>query len=273
MKLTDLVESYKDANVETCQKRVFGIEVDSADNVTPPAGLEEVGFLVSFTEDGDIAESVLDLAISYKISNLDVLLEIPYSELEKSSFNKVDLSYLLTVSSNIGTWLSFLPPQTSEQAAWDKYTQVICSISDKYFEKQNFDQMVLPFTNYLQYLFMEIILGKDKMANFAPTDEYIQNYYGSADVEKSNAMKDVLRQHVYTIFEGQENFELNAKHHLTVAYEQVEKFAPVLRESAIKKISYFDDLDRKAEAVNNTPEISSSGSTLQPDKPELDKKD
>ena len=77
-------------------KEVYSIELD-ADSVkteysTPPQALETVGFIFKVDSDGMIEENLLDIIISYKLTNLSVIVEVPANLF---SSGKVEPKYLI----------------------------------------------------------------------------------------------------------------------------------------------------------------------------------
>ncbi|MEO0392597.1 MAG: hypothetical protein AAF213_05030 [Pseudomonadota bacterium] len=197
MLLSELVE--KD---EVSTPAIYGVEVD-VESFTPPAKLEEIS-LIYKADGADIDEALMDVIISYGLAGIEVILEIP------AEADDIDAKYLVSVAANAGFSLSLLPPKEPSEEADTKYFARLTDFSGIYLTQNNFGKFIAPVTNYLEYLFVELLRGPE--APFEVNDPYIKERL----VELTNedfvtAFKDSLRQDFYNFFGGQEEFERFAR--------------------------------------------------------------
>ena len=196
MLLSELIEQDNTGDV------AYGVEVDT-DSFTPPPGLKEIS-LIYKADGNDIDESLMDIIISYGIAGVEVILEIP------AETPDIDAKYIVSVAANAGFSLSLLPPVDNSQTANEAYFERLREFAEVYVAQNNFGKFIAPVTNYLEYLFVELLRGAD--APFNVTDPYINNRLAKlSDEEFVTAFKDSLRKDFYTIFGGQAEFEAFAK--------------------------------------------------------------
>ena len=192
MLLSSLIES------ESADISAYGVEVD-VESFTPPANLKEVSLL--YKSDGtDIDECLMDVIISYGIAGVDVILEIPAEEKD------IDAKYMVSIAANAGFSLALLPPVTDDLENRTKYFDRLSEFAEVYLTKGNFGKFIAPVTNYLEYLFVELLIGPE--APFNVTDPYIQKRLSKlADDDFVTAFKDSLRKDFYSFFGGKDEFE------------------------------------------------------------------
>lgn len=245
MKLSELLA------LEQTPVFVSGLVIDTSDEINPPKGLKEAGVLLQINDGGEVDENILDVIISYKIAGVSVFMEIPFALSQNEGFKKMGMPYLLTMASNIGVGIVFLPPQTDPlmevaDENWQHYLKLSEDLSEVYFTKENFDQMLLPVTSYLEYLYVEVILGSEKMRAFQPKDEYIQEKFNYIHPTLNHWFKDKLREKIYLIFEGRENFEENAKGLMEANYNLITDGALKTRKFYVDKAQEMEDQELKA---------------------------
>lgn len=202
---------------------VYGIDVDSAEDLTPPEWLKEVGIVLKIDDQGEIDENVLDVAISYRLSKVKVLIEIPFRE------DQLDEDYLLaSIATNMQVALSFLPPEDESEEQFQLYLAQIRRVCQAFFKRQNLDQTIMPLTNYLQYMFINIIRPNYE---FKVKDPYVIAMYANILGEEcTDILKDVIREEVYAAFGGQEEFEEVATGLLLSVFDETERIVSSSRD-------------------------------------------
>lgn len=203
-----------------------------------------------------VSEVVLDALISYKLAKKKVVLEVPFEKIytlqkhdgikneDYISFQldkRYDLTTLLGLVANMNLNLSFLPPKevydTLEndtsvsdeikekiaQKSFNLYKEILKDALVGFIEKENFETFVLPITNYIEYLYSQIIY---KTEEFIVTDSYILNFFASYLSDKEiNELKDEIREKLYEYYGSQEEFENIAKILMNSVYETMEQIS------------------------------------------------
>lgn len=193
MKLSELLAA------DPVPERAFGVVVDT-DVFDPPPGLREISFRAPLAGKGEIDNDVLDVLISYLISNVDVTVEIAAEDpIEEPP-------YLMSVAASIGFTLSFLPPLDGSDEAFERYVDRLVAFVPLYAAQPNFSKLIVPVTSYLEYLFVEAI-DPAAAAVFAPTDPYVVDNFASVmPIERSDRLKARLRQAFVEFYGGEEAF-------------------------------------------------------------------
>ena len=174
----------------------FGVEVD-VESFTPPQGLKEIGLRYK-AEGGDIDVTRVDVVISYTVSGVGVILEIP------AEAEGVDAKYTMSLAANMGISLALLPPASDDPALAAAYVERVGSFAAAFLGHANFSGEVLPVTSYLEYMFVERL--KDA-SSFAATDPYIvENFVEATSAELVDRMKAAIRDRVHAHFGGEEGF-------------------------------------------------------------------
>lgn len=188
----------------------YGVEVD-VESFTPPAGLEEIS-LIYKADAGDIDETLMDVIISYGLAGVEVILEIPAEQ------SDIDAKYLVSVAANAGFSLSLLPPQEHSEQADTAYFDRLRDFAAVYLTQGNFGKFIAPVTNYLEYLFVELLRGQE--TEFQVNDPYIKDRLMLlSDQAFVDAFKDRLRQDFYTLFGSQAEFEKFARRMMTQIHD------------------------------------------------------
>lgn len=230
MKLTELLalteetrQNHPEVSFGVHGISVYGVDVDNADDLTPPDWLKEVGIVLKIDDQGEIDENVLDVAISYRLSKVKVLIEIPFRE------ESLDEDYLLaSIATNMQVALSFLPPEDGSEESFQIYLEQIRRVCRAFFKRQNLDQMVMPVTNYLQYLFINLLRPN---YDFKVKDPYVIAMY--ADIlgeERTDILKEVIREEVYDVYGGKEGFEEVAAGLMLGIFDETEKIVTSSRD-------------------------------------------
>ena len=226
MKLTELLTltaqtatSHKEVKKESFGLTTYRLDVDTETSLTPPEWLAEVGVLLKIDEEGQIDENVLDVAISYKMANIKVLMEVPYQP------EALDEDYLITsIATNMQIPLVFLPPKDAQsEVDFKNYLKQVRAVASVLLKKPNLDQMVMPVTNFMEYLFVEL-LGQG--ATFEVKDQYVtESFIQTMRPDRVDELKAAIREEIYTHFGSKEAFEGIAKKTMTAFYNEVETIA------------------------------------------------
>lgn len=173
----------------------YGVTVDVS-NFTPPKNVKEVGLLYA-SEDGYLEDALMDVIIAYRLSDVNVILEIPCD-------TAVDAKYIMSIASNVGFSVSLLPPDKSA-GKLGEYNERILSFWDAYAAQGNFGGALYPITSFFEYMHIESILGH--AADIKPNDFYIKTQFiEKMDQSDVDAMKHVLKERIYAHFGGSDSF-------------------------------------------------------------------
>lgn len=204
-------------------ENAYGVTLDAestqCDYSSPPENLKEIGFIMKVDNDGLMDESLMDVVISYRLTNMDVLLEVPSELLIEE---KLDPKYLLQLSMNVDFAVAILPPENGDFETYDK---IILLVLNEILEKPNYDKFVYPISNFLEYLMLEQVLSPEQLVGFRPEQRYvIDNFSSKIPKEISDRFKQVMRDRLYEFYGSKENFEIVAKTMLESALEKSESF-------------------------------------------------
>lgn len=224
----------------------YGITVseEDIDNLSVSSWVQELGVLMDYdeTDSEQVSEYVLDALISYKLAKKKVILEVPFEkiyQLEKHENiqdenyitfkldERYDIFMLLGLVANMKLNLSFLPPKevydtlendlsVSDEVkekivakSFDLYKNVLKDALIRFLEKENFDKFVFPITNYIEYLYSQIIY---KTNEFIVTDAYILNFFANyLSDNEINQLKEEIAEKLYEYYGSKEEFENIAK--------------------------------------------------------------
>lgn len=197
---------------------MYGLEIDEESTQTqysrPPEHFETLGFKLVLDHDNLIDEKLLDLIISYSLTNMNIVVEVPTQLLVQGVLTPKDL---ILLSMNVDFSLSLLPPNhpfVNNSITDEQYIQAIKAFYEEMQKKQNYEKFVAPISNFLEYLMLEKLLGKEHRAiqTFSPDNLYVQDTFTSyMTLEQSNAFKDVLRQSLYDFYGGEAEFDIVAQ--------------------------------------------------------------
>ena len=176
----------------------FGVSVDE-ESFTPPEGIKEIGFIYKVDEDGDLDEDLLDVIISYGLSSVRVMLEIPYEEVVE------DASYIMSVASNAGFSISVLPPVEVTEESAAGYTERLVNFTKAFLNQKNFAKEIFPITSYLEYMYLEQLID---VSGYEAKDPYmITKFVEKTTVEFSDSFKATMRVIVFDHFGGEDGFK------------------------------------------------------------------
>lgn len=181
----------------------------------PPENLEFVGFLLELDEEGEVMEELLDMILSYKLTNLAIAIEAPPNliTLKEHEDNKISLNSLLILASNIDCALSFLPPHhpsVDPSYTNDEYTELLVAVTKSLLNKPNHSQLTMPVSNYQEYLMLEQLLGDNhaKLKDFKPTDDYILTHFTPySSEEEQNQFKYAIKETIISHYGGKKSFQ------------------------------------------------------------------
>ncbi|NCQ51643.1 hypothetical protein GW796_07070 [archaeon] len=221
-----LQELFKPENEKLLSAYSIVLDEKSSDTeyATPPENLEEIGFVFKVDEDGMMDEALMDVVISYRLTNLPVLIEVP-SQLVTEG--KVEVKYLLQLANNVDFSVALLPPGhalVENKLTIEQYKGVILSLVDEMLSKPNFDKYVYPISNFFEYLMLEQVVGKEKLVNFRPESKYVQESFSNLMSQKdSDDFKADIRSKLYDFYGSREDFELVAKTMLEGVYDKTKE--------------------------------------------------
>lgn len=210
----------------------YGIQLDEESmdlkySSTPPENLETIGFILKLDEENSIHTDLIDVMINYKLTNLTVILEVPCDLISKGFIKTKEI---IQLANNLDVALSILPPNhqlVSNEVSIQDYCNIISEVIDFMIEKPNFDKFIVPVSNFMEYLMIETILGENStiVSQFAPKDEYIVNNFSSIlSKEDSDLFKSIIRNKLYDLYGGKENFNVVAETIFNSIKEQSESF-------------------------------------------------
>ena len=196
---------------------IYGLSLDEESLKTefssPPDNFDSIGFVIELDSDNLISNRLLDRLIPYQLTNINVVVEVPSQLLAQKVITP---KYLIQVAHNVDFSISLLPPGhalVGESITNEEYIEVIRLFTEEMNKKAIFERFVCPISNFMEYLMIEKLLGADHPAisRFTPDNEYIKTTFASLMThEQSNAFKDVIRQNLYNLYGGEENFNVVA---------------------------------------------------------------
>lgn len=219
-----LQEIFKPENID--EERHFHVTINEGsygvEFASPPPKLQEISFVIKLSdEDNTLNEELLNILVSYRLSKVSVIIEVP---LELVSENKVDITYLLNLTHNLDVSLSLLPnghKLCSSTPTIEDYKNSLGKVVEALTKKPNFSKLIYPVSNYLQYLMMEIIVGEEKLKSFKPEDAYvIDNFFNVMSVQDSDNFKNFIRQEIYNFYGGKNEFKMVAGTMIKTLYDK-----------------------------------------------------
>lgn len=198
----------------------YGSVTVDVESYSPPVGIKAIGLRCD-AADGEISDRLMDTVISYRLANVDVVLEIP------AETTDVDAGYLLSVASNAGFSLALLPPETDTDAIWASYGTRMDAFLDAYLGQRNFAHYLYPISSFLEYLFAAQV---SDVTGYSATDPYVvETFAQRVSAVREDALKARLRERIMQAFDGEEGFRQFAQAILRGVYKDVET---ILRERA-----------------------------------------
>jgi hypothetical protein len=177
---------------------VFGVEVDE-ELFSPPQNVREIGVLAT-TTNGLVDDIVMDVLIAYHLAGLDTILEFSHD------IEFRDPRHLVGTAAQSYASLSFLPPVNLTDESFEAYCLKLESIARAYMSQQAMTRFVMPVTNYLQHMFLEVI-DAEKAKSFVPEDSYVlARFHAVIPLDRSDALKARIRAVIVETAGGEEEF-------------------------------------------------------------------
>lgn len=202
-------------NQELQKTAVYGLEINAQDVDlvdSLPQSIEEVGLVLKLDDDSMIDESLLDVLITLRLKNIDVVLEVP-SQLVAN--NNVEIKYLLQLASNADFAVAFLPPGhnlVGDSLTVEQYKAIVKSATSEMLSKPNFDKFVYPVSSFFEYLMLEQILSAEDLKDFRPENEFIKENFASVLTKQdSDDFKAEIRELVHNFYGGAQEFSIFSK--------------------------------------------------------------
>lgn len=236
-------------------KEMYGLEVDEESTKTKysarPHKFDTIGIKVE-CEDGMLTDAVQNIAIAYSMKQISILYEMPTQYLVEG---KMNIRTLKQIIQNGKYMLSLLPPRhpfVNNTITFEQYLDVI----KQFFTEMNqskirFEEFVVPISNFLEYLMLERLLGKDNPAvvNFRPDNPYIlEHFLPYLTPEEIDSFKDVLRQALYDYY-GKEEFELIT----SIIFDSIYNRSQRLFTQSVQEFVYQDKIKYLAEHPDVDP--------------------
>lgn len=178
---------------------VFGVEVD-AEIFDPLENVREIGILAKTKPNGMVDDVVMDILIAYHLQGLDTILEIPHE------VHFFEARHLVQTAVAANSSLSFLPPEDLDDESFEAYCVKLETVTKAYMGQQSVQRFVMPVTNYLQHMFLEVI-DPVRAKTFVPEDSYVlARFHSVMPVERSDALKARVRAVILEAAGGEEGF-------------------------------------------------------------------
>jgi hypothetical protein len=220
MLLQDLFKE-ENANLTQATSVIINEESANVEYSTPPLKLTEISFVLKLDADGMMDETLMDIIIGYRLTNVNIIVEVPSDYITSE---KLEVKYLLQLASNVDFSLALLPPGNDlvgSEVTVAQYKEIIVKVLDEMLNKPNFDKFVYPISNFFEYLMLEQILGKKKLNGFRPENKYVvQTFANIMSQEDSDDFKAVIRSKLYDFYGGEKEFDLVAKTILEGIFEK-----------------------------------------------------
>lgn len=208
-------------------KEVYSVELNEESSkpeyASPPENLEEIGFVFKVDNDNMMEENLMDVVISYRLTNLPVVMEVPTQLFTQKG---VEVKYLIQLANNVDFAISLLPPGhplVKDEVSNEEYKKIVLEFLDEMLSRPNFDRFIYPISNYFEYLMLETILGEGQLKDFRPENKYIVNNFSTVLTEnESNDFKLSIKEKLYDFYDGKENFDLMAQKILESVYEKTQ---------------------------------------------------
>ena len=171
--------------------------------IQPPKVEDNIVHIRLVADHHDIIKAdILDVALSYAIAGIDVILELPFADRDK--FNHQQLASLIC---NGGWSLSLLPPEQYNSVSRLQYCKSIIEWYELWRSNtmRNFEKVIYPITPYLEYLTTHYLIDKNKkdlkskdtQALIAlsqnPSDPYLLKLMETMETDVVDAFKQQLK--------------------------------------------------------------------------------
>ncbi len=187
--------------------RLASIVLNQNPDLIQPPKVDDNIVVISLLADANdiIAPDIIDVAMSYAVAGIDVVLEMDFA-----NYDYFDHQKLASLICNGGWSLSLLPPQDLNKDSTDKYCQIIIDWYQFWRGDVmlNFDKIIYPITPYAEYLTINHLIAKNKeaiskedseslkMLSKNPTDPYAVNFIKNMQIDVVGAFKLKLNQKI-----------------------------------------------------------------------------
>ena len=193
--------------------RLDNINLEQNPGLIQPPKVDDNIVIIKLVSDAQevIASDILDVALSYSIAGIDVILELPFAG--RDQFNHQQLASLIC---NGGWSLSLLAPKRTYNAKYNKtrtakYTQEYAQHVIAWYQlwrsqtMRNFEKVIYPITPYLEYLTTHYLIDKNKKdlkskdtltliaLSQNPSDAYLLNLIETIETDVVDAFKQQLK--------------------------------------------------------------------------------
>jgi cellobiose-specific phosphotransferase system component IIB len=196
--------------------RLYHINLNQNPGLIQPPKVDDNMVIIKLVPDAQevIAPDILDVALSYSIAGIDVILELPFADRDK--FNQQQLASLIC---NGGWSLSLLAPKRKYNTKYKKtptakYAQEYAQEIIEWYElwrsqtMRNFEKVIDSITPYLEYLSTNYLIDKhqDTLSNDDdkalrllsknPTDVYLVEFIDNMKIGYVDQFKSQLKQFI-----------------------------------------------------------------------------
>ncbi len=174
--------------------------------IQPPKIDDNIVYIKLVPDINDIINpDIIDVALSYSIAGIEVVLEIPFEI--RVNFEKKQLA---SIVSNGGWSLSLLPPIKHSKALTGEYCKEVIEWY-KLWRKptmRNFEKTIYPVTPYCEYLAIDYLIDKNKEAltdddvqalrglSANPSDPYILHFIDNIQISIVTEFKQKLEDFI-----------------------------------------------------------------------------
>lgn len=188
--------------------RLGEINLDTDPGLIQPPQVEGNTVVIRLVADKQdiVTADIIDVALSYSIAGIDVILEIPF--IDRARFNNQQLASLVC---NGGWSLSLLPPSSSiDSVGMEEYSAHIIVWYQIWRSKtmSNFEKTIYPITPYLEYLATNYLIEKNKegldskskkeleLLSQNPNDTYLVEFIDNMQIRYVDGFKQQLESFI-----------------------------------------------------------------------------
>lgn len=141
--------------------RLNNINLDKSPELIQPPKIDDNIVCVKLIPDMNdiISPDIIDVALSYSIAGIEVVLEIPFEN--RAEFENQQLASII---SNGGWSLSLLPPNKKSKVSGSEYCKEVVDWYQLWRDStmRNFEKTIYPVTPYCEYLATSYLIDKNK---------------------------------------------------------------------------------------------------------------
>jgi hypothetical protein len=184
--------------------RLNVVNLDENPNLIQPPKVDDNIVIISLVSDKKeiIAADIIDVALSYSVAGIDVVLEMPFEI--KKEFNNKQLASLIC---NGGWSLSLLAPKNKNEISYCKHVIEWYKLW-RSETMVNFEKSLYPITSYVEYLTVSHLINKHKKdlknedilelvkSSQNPNDLYVLDLISNMDTSTINKFKQQLKNFI-----------------------------------------------------------------------------